>query len=474
MKRKGIILFILGLILSLFSPSLIGAKANSAQHSFFGTYASGIISTDETSPVVVTKEDLVFYIDSFPTLYDTENLSSYDSRVSATYTFHNPAAYNVTSRLVFPLGTQPDYIDNEDYLNAVAGYDIKVDDVVVDKTIRYTYSNTNQFNIEEDLPRLRDTVQDHDFFNDELAVFRYEVRVTAPSVQSGTDIAVEINVPSDFTGIIISNKHRGHQTTFSGAKIRYWIDNADSFFVYTLGQPFDTFADNITVFDSFYQGDEIDATATIVNKVAIDFDSLINRYRDDIPYVNDVDYKNAMIDWLDERFATNRTRFDNEYVFNIQHHLLTWYDYEMTVNAGESVTNQVIAPLFPHVRTDYDPSVYNYDYLLTPASTWADFSNLTIEIVTPYYLTTTNILGFSKTATGYILTLDELPEEDLTFQLSTGENPVRRNTGLEIVISILAGIGAVIGLAVLSVYAMGGLVLIIYFSIRASKKNQRR
>ena len=80
----------------------------------------------------------------------------------------------------------------------------------------------------------------------------------------------------------------------------------------------------------------------------------------------------------------------------------------------------------------------------------------------------------AKRRTGYILTLGELPEEDLTFQLSTGENPVRRNTGLEIVISILAGIGAVIGLAVLSVYAMGGLVLIIYFSIRASKKNQRR
>ena len=26
--------------------------------------------------------------------------------------------------------------------------------------------------LKEDLPRLRDTVQDHDFFNDELAVFR--------------------------------------------------------------------------------------------------------------------------------------------------------------------------------------------------------------------------------------------------------------------------------------------------------------
>ena len=87
---------------------------------------------------------------------------------------------------------------------------------------------------------------------------------------------------------------------------------------------------------------------------------LINRYRDDIPYVNDVDYKNAMIDWLDERFTTNRTRFDHEYVFNIQHHLLTWYDYEMTVNAGESVTNQVIAPLFPHVeRTMIPQSIIN-------------------------------------------------------------------------------------------------------------------
>ena len=234
----------------------------------------------------------------------------------------------MTSRLVFPLGTQPDYIDNEDYLNAVAGYDIKVDDVVVDKTIRYTYSNTNQFNIEEDLPRLRDTVQEHDFFNDELAVFRYEVRVTAPSVQSGTDIAAEINVPSDFTGIIISNKHMGYQTTFSGQKSATGLIMLIHSLFTHLANPLILFADNITVFDSFYQGDEIDATATIVNKVAIDFDSLINRYRDDIPYVNDVDYKNAMIDWLDERFATNRTRFDNEYVFNIQHHLLTWYDYD--------------------------------------------------------------------------------------------------------------------------------------------------
>ena len=101
----------------------------------------------------------------------------------------------------------------------------------------------------------------------------------------------------------------------------------------------------------------------------------------------------------------------------------------MTVPAGETVKNEVTAPLYPDIDDHFDPAVYTYNYLLSPARGWAGFGTLDIEIITPYYLIESDIFPkFEKTESGYATSLGGLPSGELTFSLSADPDPDRRIT----------------------------------------------
>jgi len=105
-----------------------------------------------------------------------------------------------------------------------------------------------------------------------------------------------------------------------------------------------------------------------------------------------------------------------------------WYQYELTVPAGETVVNTVTAPLYPDIHTGWVPAIYTYDYLLSPAKGWADFGTLEIRLNTPYYMTQCNLDGFEKTSDGYALQLNGLPDRELTFVLCAEKNPAKPGT----------------------------------------------
>ena len=80
--------------------------------------------------------------------------------------------------------------------------------------------------------------------------------------------------------------------------------------------------------------------------------------------------------------------------------------------------------MYPDANVRYEPPIYTYNYLLSPAKTWADFGNLDIIVNTPYYMTESGgDFSFEKTETGYQTSLDGLPEGELTFTLSEAAKP---------------------------------------------------
>ena len=87
------------------------ASANSAQSHWSGTDRTGAIVTDEICPLEVQGEKLTFEVQEFPRNYysTAEEFLAYTGRVTAEYTFYNPADYTVTATLVFPFGAVPDY-----------------------------------------------------------------------------------------------------------------------------------------------------------------------------------------------------------------------------------------------------------------------------------------------------------------------------------------------------------------------------
>lgn len=89
------------------------------------------------------------------------------------------------------------------------------------------------------------------------------------------------------------------------------------------------------------------------------------------------------------------------------------------------MVNTVTAPLYPDIHKGWDPAIYTYQYLLSPAKGWADFGSLDIVVKTPYYMTQCNLDGFEKTAEGYTLHLEGLPDKELEFVLCYEQDPAR-------------------------------------------------
>ena len=132
---------------------------------------------------------------------------------------------------------------------------------------------------------------------------------------------------------------------------------------------------------------------------------------------------------------------------------MRWYEYTLSLEPGQTLTNTVTAPLYPAIDAGYTPSIYTYTYLLSPAKTWVQFGELKIVVNTPYYMTENNQSSFSKTEKGYELTLPGLPEEELTFTLSESEHPRPPKLSIPLKVAGLAGFvligGGVIAVALI-------------------------
>jgi hypothetical protein len=139
--------------------------------------------------------------------------------------------------------------------------------------------------------------------------------------------------------------------------------------------------------------------------------------------IREVDWYNAFTSSLIDRDTPDGVLIYLDYVFNMESELNRWYKYEITLAPGERIVNTVTAPIYPDISARYEPPVYSYTYLLSPAKTWKSFGTLEIVVNTPYYITESSLDGFEKTEGGYKLTLPGLPDSELTFTLCSSENP---------------------------------------------------
>lgn len=144
------------------------AYANSAQRHWSGTDVTGAVVTGEDCPIVVERELLTFDVQEFPEQYypDTDSFLAYTWKVTAEYTFRNPADYTVTATLVFPFGNPPHYgeytydqatgrsVDVSDALK----YGVTLDGKPIEAAVRHTLkARHTSFSLDEDLPKLADS-----------------------------------------------------------------------------------------------------------------------------------------------------------------------------------------------------------------------------------------------------------------------------------------------------------------------------
>ncbi len=439
MRRGKFVAFLLCAILGLGITSAYGAKnqniciqasANSAQAFWSGVTASGIVVTGEECPLVVQNEKLVFDLQEFPSNHyiSKEEFLKYSSKVTARYTFYNPADYTVQATLMFPFGTTPSYGVTYDengyyYMPDTQKYGVTVNGESTAVELRHTLSSYGTFDIEKDIPTLADSYVQDEFYAPTLPVYAYTYKVDGVDTERypGACVYMSLNEDKMKTRAALSPSCMWKDEE-QGVALGEWVENGKKMTLYVIGEPL-----SISPNWKFYQDDrkytEIYGEISLVDTQTSTFEELTFAY---YPFmeeqVSKTDWYNAVVDSLN--LAAHECRVDY-HSLDIRSSLMRWYEYEMEVLPKSTVINEVTAPMYPSIDLRYSSPVFEYTYLLSPAKTWKEFGNLDIEINTPYYLLNdTN--GFTKTETGYTLSSDGLLNGELWFSLSVEENPKKR------------------------------------------------
>lgn len=448
----------------LITLTALPASANSAQTRWDGVSSTGAIISDGDCPIVVEHELLTFDLQEFPKSYyqGPADFLAYTGSVTAEYTFYNPSDYTVTAALLFPFGHEPDYAGNSsgDVSGADTGkFGVSINGGYIEADLRHSWSPySDQFELEKDLALLHDGFMEDEFYDPDLAVTKYTFSAGGVDTKtySAANAAFDMDRNDSERRIYFVQQNGGHTQDDGDFRVETWVKNGEVFTVYVIGEDYDTFPEW-----TFYQnggsedGEEIDGTMTLTGKESLTFRELAMSEWNEKSGVSEIDWYNAVVAMLEqsEQWNGSNLYLDYTYSLDLTSYLMRWYEYEITLEPGERITNAVTAPMYPDINGQYEPPIYTYTYLLSPAQTWVEFGTLEIVVNTPYYMTECEMGEFIKTDTGYTLTLDGLPEGELEFILCSKEKP-KKDVNYGYLKFYLIPIGIVILIVVAGVVAI--------------------
>ncbi len=430
--------------LSLFGANSQTVFANSAQTHFEGIDSTGAIITDAESPIIVEKEVLTFDVQSLmPTYFSTaEEYFAYDAKVTAEYTFYNPSEITGTAKLLFPFGNKPHqadyYYDHEKgetvMIDDTEKYEITVNGNPIEKKVRHTLTGGGQFELEQDLSLICDGFAPDDFYSPDLLVTRYYFQISGVDMQKNKAACVAFDSPKGDSDhrIYMPDQSSSHLQKDGEIRIGAWVqDNGWKFEIYVFGNAIRNMPNWKLYKDGGLEdGEEISGKVELLKDgtTTMTFKEFALSNREEGEPVSDSDWYNAILAAIksNEKLSAYSIASLNGYRYNFKSHLMRWYEYEIVFKPHERIVNRVIAPLYPSINLGYEPAIYGYTYLLSPAKTWKSFGPLEIVINTPYIMTQSSLKGFEKTESGYKLNLSGLPDGELEFTLSTSENPVKK------------------------------------------------
>lgn len=474
MKNKGFIA--LCMILFLASDIFkLTALANSARRIWYGVDMTGTVVKGENCPIEVEDEQLTFDISEFPNSYYEKkgDFLKYNGKVTAKYTFYNPSDYKVTAKLVFPFGYYPEYgpdeynEENQVYkrIDDTAKFDIKINDKEIKKNLRHSlYNSDYDFDIYKEMSLLSDGYIKDDFYSPELPVTKYVYEISEVDKKLYNREVAGIEIPPfDGKRKYYLEQSYGFTTDDKGrVRMRITAENGEEIEFYVIGEPVKDLPKWKFYESSSNESKEIKGEMQLKSTSKLTFKEFALTSYDKGGQILESDWYNIIVELYKQATVENSGAiFISVYDTGERlKSLLRWYEYEITLAPGEKITNTIEAPLYPTIDEEYDPDIYRYNYLLSPASTWAKFGNLNVDINTPFYLIDNSQDGFTKTKTGYNFKSSGLPEGELRFSLSTVEKPERKSNigtfyilgmlmfGLLQILPIIVGVVAVVVLVV--------------------------
>ena len=416
----------LGLTFSFASPAL----ANSASTVWRGVTSTGITFVGEgSSPIVVDSELLTFDImhEGSRDYYDGVQLNT----VTARYTFRNPTDDEITVRAVFPFMEGSSYYDY-DSVSDGKFYDITVDGVSVNSTVRATYYNGRYggFDLEKEIANVTDEYKTADGWDLSEKVYRYKLQIDndfSGKMPDYSSAYVTFSLPNVkmFCSENVSARNEYYLGNNSYISISY--NEATQFIeFYTVGEPL-AVAEIVENAEFVYYKAARNYprvsgfSVKIAEQNELTFEDLVYLYHTEDSKISRLDWHNIIFEKHHRFIYYGKSELS---AFEVSpSEIRRWYDYEMTFAPKQTLVNEVKSPLFPDVDSGYDPTIFTYNYLLSPASTWASFKDLTIVVNTPFHILDLKD-GWQKTETGYVVHYDTLPEYgELEMTVCSSEKP---------------------------------------------------
>lgn len=463
MEKKSVVFTIITIFVAIIIIATVlvfperVADANSVQRYFEGIDSSGAIVTMENCPIVVDKEDLDFYI-YYQGKSNSQGQYEQFGSVCATYTFRNPSENTINMDVVFPYGYKDENKSDKDDCS------VSVDGAQIAWRTRYTHIDYYPFDIERDLSSLSDDFVQDSFFATTQKVYKYTYSVS--DTAQGLDLTFEYDrnwarkVVCDFHSQREGNKQQIVMSTAGKPQLVFYV----------VGEDLDIAACDVTVI-----GGQKGGHLSLVSRQE-------QTFGDELAYVNrpagsdvlDIDWYNALANTfnsLHDRTVINPLEFViSRYP---EFSLFRWCQYTLSIAPGQTIVNSVTVPLFPARNERYIPAVYEFIYYLSPATTWAGFKDLTVNIHTDGYLLNYAIKGFAKTDGGYTYHSDTLPEGELTFKICSEETQKSRNSGFIFFVIIFLYIFAIVlGMTVGAPLVVFSITITIIAIVKSVKKKK--
>lgn len=410
------------LILAAMLAFAMPVLANSAAPEWaFGPEVIGLVQT-ENCPIEVEEENLTFHIHQFPAEYyeSQEVFDAYNATVTAEYTFHNPTDQTVTAKLLFPYGILPDYA--ADMEQDLSRYQVTVNGAPVKTQMRHSYDpEGGNFALDKSLQWL----------NFDFESINYDGMWEGDPITLDTPVAKRTYQVTDLSPGEEAFVACWHHANFSRTLL--YIAGAEEYLDTEVGYGRGIVMNSADpVVELYIIGDESSymemkrgysdgrkaLTLEPVQTEVVTFREFLMQSYDPQTAVSEEDWQRAALARL-EKSGFFRGLWRHGLNLDVRDELMGWLEYEITFAPGERLVNAVTVPIYPAEKD----GVYGYEYLLSPAQTWASFGKLNITIDTPFYLY--EPLGvYEKTDSGYTRTLDTLPEGELSFLLKTAYEPI--------------------------------------------------
>jgi len=411
MRKKA---FVIVLILFFFLNST-PVWANSAPVYWEASPSSNVMIVEEDSPISVLKENLTFDF--------RENLLkdySIVAKVNAEYTMKNTSEKEITSAMVFP------YFGNFSGSRKPGG-EVLVDGSPVPYTLYYGDAYRKE-NLEEEKLDLKGALNEMETGSYEPVNFSLD----EPGVLYQVTFK---NLKKDhFTGKL-SFSLEGSEKVFAknlngygysadqydiGTSVRY----QDTIEVFLLGDALNLIPEAHT-FEGVTLRENEDYTVEISKKSML-FQDYYEEMIADSEYlgyfvINNQTERNFFLKNLDDAFGSARLVTEDDLAQFLHEERLIFLYYETSFQAEEEKTTSISYEAGGSMdrRSSKDPT-YTFEYLLSPAGYFKDFTNLTLRVLPsegyPYVISSS--LPLDKKENGeYLGVFDTLPEKELTFTM---------------------------------------------------------